>query len=55
MKDEEIVAISELLKLALMVYMNYAKQAGLTAEQVEAAFKDAKARMLIKDPSNLPG
>jgi len=54
MKPEEIMAISELAKMALMIYMNYMKQAGLTEEQIDNVYQNAKATMLIRDPANIP-
>jgi len=55
MNSEEIVAISELAKLALMLYMSYMKQAGMTQEQIESVYNEAKNQMFLKNPANIPG
>ena len=48
------VAIGELAKLALMYQMERMRQAGLTEDQIEAAFQAAKAGMLARDPAKIP-
>lgn len=49
-----ITAISELAKLGLMAYASYMKQAGLTDEQIEKAFDDARSGLLRRDPALIP-
>jgi len=49
-----VMAISELAKMGLVVYMNYMKQAGLTPEQIDIVFNDVKLKMLSKDPALIP-
>jgi hypothetical protein len=50
-----IAALAELAKLGLMTYMSYMKQAGLTDEQIDQVFQNAKSAMLARDPAKIPG
>lgn len=49
-----VLTISELLKLGLAGYVAYARQQGLTDEQIEAAFQTALAGLLERDPAKIP-
>jgi hypothetical protein len=54
--DEAIIAaiVGEVLKASITGYLVYAKQAGLTDDQIEAAFQDAKKRLAGMNPADLP-
>lgn len=54
MDPATIMAISELVKLAVTSIMSYARQAGLSDEQIEAAFQAAKAGLNERDPNKIP-
>lgn len=49
-----IIAISELLKLSMTAYASYMQQQGLTDEQINTMFDEARAAMLLRDPNKLP-
>lgn len=49
-----IMAITELLKMGIMFLISNAKQAGLTLEQIDAAFRDARAQLERNDPNKIP-
>lgn len=54
MDPTAVVAVSELVKLGLITYLSYARQAGLTEQQIDAAYQEAKKGMLIRDPAKIP-
>lgn len=54
MGPEVIIAISELAKLGIMVYVNYMKQAGLNEEQINNVFKEAQANLYLRNPAKIP-
>lgn len=54
MNPAAIIAITEIAKLGMAAYISYMQQAGLTADQIEAAFQEAKKNMLARDPANIP-
>ncbi|MDD5053628.1 MAG: hypothetical protein PHO27_12910 [Sulfuricurvum sp.] len=49
-----ITAIGEMAKVGLIAYIQYMKQAGLTDEQIDVIYQEAKAGMLARDPANIP-
>ena len=53
MDPNTVMAISELAKLGLVAYISYMKQAGLTDEQIETVYQEAKKGMLARNPSNI--
>jgi hypothetical protein len=50
-----IAAIAELAKLGLVTYLAYMKQAGLSEEQIDAVYQEAKKGMLLRNPADIPG
>lgn len=54
MNPATIVAITEIAKLGMAAYISYMQQAGLTADQIEAAFQEAKKNVFARDPANIP-
>jgi hypothetical protein len=54
MEPGTIAAISEIAKFGLIAYFSYMKQAGLTNDQIETAFQEAKKAMLARNPADIP-
>jgi hypothetical protein len=53
--DPVTIAIAaEFAKFALTTLMQYFQTQGMTADQIEKAYQDAKAGMLSRDPSKIP-
>ena len=49
-----VAAIAELLKMGIMFLMSNAKQAGLTEDQIDAAFQTARKQLALNDPNKIP-
>jgi hypothetical protein len=49
-----IAGASELAKLALQSYFQYARMSGMTEEQVEQTYQAEKVRFKANAPSTLP-
>ena len=49
-----LVIISELAKFGITTFVAYLRQAGLTDEQIDQVFQEAKNGMLIRNPADIP-
>jgi hypothetical protein len=49
-----VAAASELGKLALQSYFQYARMSGMTPEEIDAAYTSEKARFESNAPDTLP-
>lgn len=49
-----IMAISELVKLGITGYISFMQQQGMTEEQIEAVFADAKKGLYARNPADIP-
>jgi predicted metal-dependent phosphotriesterase family hydrolase len=54
MNPETLAIISEVAKFGIFVLVAYMKQAGLTDEQIDQVFVDAKKGMLARNPADIP-
>jgi epoxyqueuosine reductase QueG len=52
---DAIVALAELAKLGIIGLMQYMRQAGMTDQQIDEAYTQAKEAMSVRNPSNIPG
>ena len=48
-----VLTISELVKAGLQFYASYMRQQGLTEEQIQKAFDDARIELMLNDPNKL--
>lgn len=49
-----VMAASELAKLALATYFQYARMSGMSPEQIETEYLEQKSRFESNAPSTLP-
>jgi hypothetical protein len=49
-----VAAASELAKISLQGYFQYARMSGMTPEEIDAAYTSEKARFEKNAPSTLP-
>ena len=49
-----LAIIAELAKFGIITFIAYLRQAGLTDEQIDQVFQEAKNRMLVRNPADIP-
>lgn len=54
MNESEAAIIAEVAKAGIQFYASYMKQKGLTEEQINETFDNARIGMMKRDPSKLP-